>query len=155
MRCGIAAALLLAAAGTTALAADGALFNDSHFHLTNYVQEGSRHVQVVEELLADPAFPNLHFDISWDEVAKYIVRTPDTVKAAAALFERFPDRFVFGTDEVGPKDQPTYLRVYEMYDPLWRILTPATSEKIRLGNYARLFDEARRKVRAWEQANVQ
>jgi len=117
-------------------------------------ERSPRHVQIVEELLADPAFPNLHFDISWDEVAKYIVRTPDTVKAAATLFERFPDRFVFGTDEVGPKDQPTYLRVYEMYDPLWRTLTPATSEKIRLGNYARLFDEARRKVRAWEQANV-
>jgi hypothetical protein len=37
---------------------------------------------------------------------------------------------------------------------LWRALTPATSEKIRLGNYTRLFDEARRKVRSWEQANV-
>jgi hypothetical protein len=41
-----------------------------------------------------------------------------------------------------------------MYEPLWRALTPATSEKIRLGNYTRLFDEARRKVRSWEQANV-
>ena len=41
-----------------------------------------------------------------------------------------------------------------MYAPLWQALTPATSEKVRLGNYARLFDEARRRVRAWEQANV-
>jgi hypothetical protein len=47
-------------------------------------ERSPRHVQIVEELLADPAFPNLHFDISWDEVAKYIVRTPDTVKAAAS-----------------------------------------------------------------------
>jgi predicted TIM-barrel fold metal-dependent hydrolase len=117
-------------------------------------ERSPRHVQIVEELLADPALPRLHFDISWDEVAKYIVESPEKVKAAAALFERFPDRFLFGTDEVAPKDQQTYVRVYEMYEPLWRALTPATSEKIRLGNYARLFDEARRKVRTWEQANV-
>ena len=35
----------------------------------------------------------------------YVVRSPDTVQAVAALMERFPDRFLFGTDEVGPKDQ--------------------------------------------------
>jgi hypothetical protein len=40
MTCGIAAALLLAATGATAVAVDGALFNDAHFHLTNYIQEG-------------------------------------------------------------------------------------------------------------------
>ena len=28
------------------------------------------------------------------------------------------------------------------------------SEKVRKGNYERLFDEGRRRVRAWEQANV-
>ena len=117
-------------------------------------ERSPRQVEIVEEMLGDPAFPHLHFDISWDEVAKYIVASPEKVKAAAALFERFPDRFVFGTDEVAPKDQQAYLRVYEMYDPLWQALTPATSEKVRLGNYARLFDEARRRVRAWEHANV-
>ena len=79
---------------------------------------------------------------------------PETVTASAALIERFPDRFLFGTDEVAPKDSQSYLRVYELYAPIWQALTPATSEKVRLGNYARLFDEARRRVRAWEQANV-
>lgn len=33
-------------------------------------------------------------------------------------------------------------------------LPPETSEKVRKDNYERLFDEARRKVRAWEKANV-
>ena len=91
---------------------------------------------------------------SWDEVAKYVVRTPETVQAVAALMERFPDRFLFGTDEVAPREQAAYLRVYEMYAPLWQALTPATSEKVRLTNYTRLFDKARRDVRAWERANV-
>jgi len=117
-------------------------------------QRSPRHIEIVEALLADPALPHLHFDISWDEVAKYLISSPEVVKNTAALIERFPDRFLFGTDEVAPKDQQSYLRVYEMYAPLWKALTPATSEKVRLGNYARLFDDARRKVRAWEQANV-
>jgi len=113
-----------------------------------------RHVEIIEALLDDPAFPRLHFDISWDEVAKYVVSSPEVVKNVAAVMERHPDRFLFGTDEVAPKDQQGYLHVYEMYEPLWRALTPTTSEKVRLGNYARLFDEARHSVRAWEQANL-
>jgi hypothetical protein len=117
-------------------------------------ERSPRHVEIVEELLSDQALSRLHFDISWDEVAKYLVASPETVKATAGLIERFPDRFLLGTDEVAPKDQSAYLRVYEMYQPLWRALTPATSEKVRLGNYARLFDKARRDVRAWERANL-
>ena len=41
-----------------------------------------------------------------------------------------------------------------MWEPLFAQLTPDASDKVRKGNYERLFDEARRKVRAWEQANV-
>jgi hypothetical protein len=44
--------------------------------------------------------------------------------------------------------------VYEMWAPVWRLLTPEASAKVRKGNYERIFDEARRKVRAWEKANV-
>jgi hypothetical protein len=117
-------------------------------------ERSPRHIDIVEGLLADPALPNLYFDISWDEVAKYVVSTPETVRNTAALIERYPSRFLFGTDEVAPGDQQTYLKVYEIYDPLWRALTPGTSAQLRLGNYTRLFDEARRKVRAWERANV-
>ena len=44
--------------------------------------------------------------------------------------------------------------VYELYAPLWKALTPDASRKVRLGNYERIFDEGRRRVRAWERANV-
>jgi hypothetical protein len=121
---------------------------------TEPAERSPRHIEIITELLSDPALSHLHYDVSWDEVAKYVVRSPETVQAVAALMERFPDRFLFGTDEVAPKDQASYLRVYEIYEPLWRALTPATSDKVRLGNYARLFDRARRDVRAWERANL-
>jgi predicted TIM-barrel fold metal-dependent hydrolase len=57
-------------------------------------------------------------------------------------------------DEVAPTDQSKYLKVYDLYQPLFAALTPEASEKFRKGNYERLFDEARRSVRAWERANV-
>ena len=69
------------------------------------------------------------------------------------LVNRYPDRFLFGSDEVGPTDQAKYLKVYDLYAPLFAKLAPEASEKLRKGNYERLFDAARVKVRAWEKAN--
>jgi hypothetical protein len=69
-------------------------------------------------------------------------------------FNSHPDRFLFGTDNVAPADQATQLRVYHLWDPVWAQLTPEASLKIRKGNYERIFDAARTRVRAWEKANV-
>jgi len=41
-----------------------------------------------------------------------------------------------------------------MYAPLFAALPPDVSEKFRKRNYERIFDDARRKVRAWEAAHV-
>jgi len=114
----------------------------------------STHVDVVERILKDPALSHVYFDISWDEVAKYVVSSPQSITNTARLLNAYPDRILFGTDVVAPPDQPFYLAVYNMYEPLWKELTPETSEKVRLKNYLRLFDEGRKKVRAWEQANL-
>lgn len=96
----------------------------------------------------------MYFDISWSEVAKYVVATPESTRITADLINRYPDRFLFGTDEVAPPDQQTYLRVYDQYEPLWNRLDKQTSELVRKGNYERLFNAARQKVRAWEGAHV-
>ena len=109
---------------------------------------------IVEGIINDPQLSHVYFDISWDEVAKYVVATPESTRNAAALVNKYPDRFLFGTDEVAPSDQEKYLRVYNQYEPLWKLLTPEASEKVRKGNYERIFDEARRKVRNWEQMNL-
>jgi Amidohydrolase len=108
------------------------------------------HAAILESMLKDPAFANLNFDISWTEVAKYIVATPESTQIAANLINRYPDRFLFGTDEVAPHDQEKYLRIYQMYAPLFRLLNKDASEKLRLKNYERIFDQARLKVRSWE-----
>ena len=80
--------------------------------------------------------------------------TSSSTKAVANVINRHPDRFLFGTDEVAPQNQEKYLKVYNQYAPLWSSLDKESSKKVRLGNYTRIFDEARRKVRAWERANL-
>jgi predicted TIM-barrel fold metal-dependent hydrolase len=112
------------------------------------------HAAMLESILSDPALKHVYFDISWDEVAKYIVSTPETLRVSADLINRYPDRFLFGTDEVAPATQEKYLRVYYQYEPLWKGLSPEANSKVRKENYERLFDEGRRKVRAWEAANT-
>ena len=87
-------------------------------------------------------------------MAKYIVHDSSSIAVSVALLNKYPDRFLFGTDNVAPVDQAKHLGVYHMYDPVWKQLTPDASYKIRLGNYERLFDAAKLKVRAWEAANV-
>jgi hypothetical protein len=124
----------------------------AHTGVGRIVRPIKAHVATLDSMLSDPAFSNLYFDISWSEVAKYVVSSPEATQLTANLINRHPDRFLFGTDEVAPKDQQQYLKVYETYRPLFALLTPNASEKLRLGNYERLFDEARSKVRAWEKA---
>jgi len=41
-----------------------------------------------------------------------------------------------------------------MYKPLFDKLTPEAKQKLLRGNYERLFDAARVKVRAWEKAHA-
>jgi predicted TIM-barrel fold metal-dependent hydrolase len=117
-------------------------------------ERSPRHREIVAEILADPSLRHVHFDISWNEVAKYLMASPEAVKFSAELANRYPDRFLFGTDEVAPRDQATYVRVFEDYAPLWQALSPEASEKVRKGNYERIFDEARRRVRAWEKEHL-
>jgi predicted TIM-barrel fold metal-dependent hydrolase len=107
---------------------------------------------IVEGILSDPALRHVYFDISWDEVAKYLLSTPEITRRSAEIINRYPDRFLFGSDVVAPKDTTQYFAVFESYRPLWALLTPDASEKVRKGNYERLFDAARQKVRAWERA---
>jgi len=115
-------------------------------------ERNPNHAVIVEGILSDPALSHVYFDISWDEVAKYILSSPEITRRAAELINRYPDRFLFGTDVVAPKDTTQYYAVFESYRPLWALLTPDASAKVRKGNYERLFDAGRVKVRAWEKA---
>jgi predicted TIM-barrel fold metal-dependent hydrolase len=113
-----------------------------------------RQLPVIEEMVSDPELRHVYFDISWDEVAKYLVATPQSIHRAADVINRYPDRFLFGTDTVAPSIAQAYFGIYDLYKPLWLALIPEASEKVRQANYERLFDEARGRVRVWEKAHI-
>ena len=126
----------------------------AHVGLGRVVRPHEEQAAIIERAVKDPSLRHVYMDISWEEVAKYFTATPESIKRVADLINRYPDRFLFGTDVVAPKSQDAIVAVYDAYAPLWDALTPEASIKVRKGNYERLFDEARRKVRAWEKANI-
>jgi Amidohydrolase len=126
----------------------------AHMGVGRVVRPIVHHAAMIESMLKDPAFNHVCFDISWDEVAKYVAASPESLKISADLFNHFPDRFLFGTDALAPKDSKAYFDTYNDYAPLWPLLTKETSLKVRIENYKRIFDEARRRTRAWEGAHA-
>jgi hypothetical protein len=122
----------------------------AHIGVGRVVRPLDEQAALVEKICNNPALRHVYFDISWDEVAKYATATPESIQRTADLINRFPDRFLFGTDVVAPDSVGAMVEVYKDYAPLWAALTPEASLKVRKGNFERLFDEARTKVRAWE-----
>jgi predicted TIM-barrel fold metal-dependent hydrolase len=133
----------------------GRIVHPAGYGSASYGARTTSHLEIVEGMLEDTSLSHVYFDISWDEVAKYVTSSPQAVKNTAEVINQYPDRFLFGTDVVSPPDKQLYMGVYEMYSPLWKALTEKASTSIRLENYVRLFDQARKKVRQWETANVQ
>jgi predicted TIM-barrel fold metal-dependent hydrolase len=129
----------------------------AHLGLGRVVHPIEEQGKLVSGMLDDSGLAHLNFDISWNEVAKYLHRgydTPDAIARVAAVINRHPGRFLFGTDEVAPRSAQQYFSLYEEYAPLWAALTPQAREQTLRGNYVRLFDAARIKVRAWERAHA-
>ena len=126
----------------------------AHTGLGRVIQPVQDHVGMIESLIDDPTLANLSFDISWDEVAKYAVSSPEATQAAADMLNRHPERFLFGTDTVAPKDAQAYFAVYDMWKPVFDKVDKAALGKVLKGNYERIFDEGRKSVRAWERAHT-
>ncbi|MDV2998836.1 MAG: hypothetical protein N5P05_000442 [Chroococcopsis gigantea SAG 12.99] len=122
----------------------------AHTGLGRTIAPRLNHLGFLAEILADKDLSHVVFDISWDEVAKYVVKDKESVQAWARLLKKYPDRFLFGSDAVAPKNVSAYMKTYYDYEPLWNELDKETAYKIKMGNYERIFDAARQKVRAWE-----
>lgn len=121
-------------------------------------QAGQRppgHIELVDRMLSDPKYRHVYFDISWDEVAKYAISSPGSIERVAAMFDRHPDRFLFGTDNVAPSDIRSNVKVFDMWAPIFARVRPATKQAILFGNYERIFDAARVRVREWERTHAE
>jgi Amidohydrolase len=126
----------------------------AHVGVGRIVRPLEGQADMLERALARPDMKHVYLDISWDETAKYITSSPESVQRVAALINKYPDRFLFGSDVVAPTSIDSPMAVYKAYEPLWQALTPEARQAVLFGNYERLFDAARIKVRAWEKANL-
>ena len=126
----------------------------AHTGVGRVVHPVENHIAMLEDILEDPVCRHVCFDLSWDEVGKYIVASPEATRRTADLINRYPDRFLFGTDTVAPADTAAYYHPYDILAPLWSLLTPEAREKVLKGNYERIFDQGRRNARAWEKAHL-
>ena len=122
----------------------------AHTGLGRFVPPAERHLALLDGMLSDPRYDHVMLDISWDEVARYVVSGEEAVEAWAALIEKHPARFLFGTDSVAPSDWDAYARTHAVYRPLWERLGEDTRAQVQRLNYVRVFDAAVARVRAWE-----
>jgi len=125
----------------------------AHIGVGRVVRPLAEQLDIVERICTDPALGHIYMDLSWDEVAKYATATPEATRRLADTINAYPDRFLFGTDVVAPASVDAMVAVYDAYAPLWALLKPEVREKVLKGNYERLFDQARSRVRAWESQN--
>jgi len=126
-----------------------------HTGLGRFVKPTPDHLELLREMLDSDEYSHVNLDISWDEVAKWVVADDATLDAWAKFLNRYPDRFLFGSDTVAPKSQADYLKAFDAWQKLWERLDPQTAAKVKSGNYARIFDAARVKVRSWEAGHKQ
>jgi len=126
----------------------------AHTGLGRFVSPKKNHVDLLDAMCRDEALKHVHFDISWDETAKWIVKDEQSLSAWADLIKRHPTRFLFGTDAVAPKEKAAFLKTWTDYAPLFQKLSPEASRAIRLSNYERLVDQAKVRVRDWESKNL-
>ncbi len=126
----------------------------AHTGLGRFVGPSEGHVDYLDGMLSDPRFDHVMLDLSWDEVARYVVVDEESLAEWAALVNKHPTRFLFGTDSVAPSSWEGYVSNYTAWVPLFDRLDEGVREQVESSNYLRLFDEARPRVRAWERTQL-
>ena len=94
----------------------------AHTGLGRFVPPAEQHLALLDEMLSDARYDHVMLDISWDEVARYVVSGEQAIEAWAALIGKHPTRFLFGTDSVAPQSWEAYARTHAVYRPLWERL---------------------------------
>ncbi|MNN43691.1 hypothetical protein D3C81_1579390 [compost metagenome] len=146
----------------------------AHTGLGRFVKPTKDHLAIVGRVL--DGCNNWLVDISWDIVQETILHPSPAMPSTEewiAFLDKYQDRVLWGSDTVifgrnkfdgtpsaGMTVTPgklmaaqDYKSVSKILDPVFEKLSPQATAKIKYDNYVRVFNGARLKVRAWEQAH--
>lgn len=96
--------------------------------------------KILDELLKENK--NLYIDLSFVVLENYIMHEGTVCKDWIALIEKYPNRFLFGTDDLGSYKNFTDVK---KYIPLLDALKPETAEKFATKNLEFLLNRALKK----------
>ncbi len=142
----------------------------AHTGLGRFVEPQANHLKIVSHILDE--CPNWYTDISWDLVQDYILKPSGDMPSTDEwrnFLVNYRNRVLWGTDDViysrnnfdfkkgtvalgAPISPEQYAADTVRMDEFKRSIQFGTWQ-MDWSNYVNLFDEARKKVRAWEIAN--
>jgi hypothetical protein len=120
--------------------------------LGRFVAEQPEHLDKVQAMLDKN--PKLMLDISWSQVAKQVMKTPESQKRWGDFIKKNSSRIMFGSDTLSPKDDETWNQTKVAYDELFNQLErdkPGIKHQILNDNYERRFVASRADVRKFEE----
>lgn len=118
------------------------------------VQPYPEHWKYLDAMLADPAFKHVYIDVSWGPIiAPYFLDTPEHLKMTADLIRKYPDRFLYGSDQGATVEWSLVKKNYDVWELLWNEIGPALTRQVAKENYIRIFDQSRKNMRAWVRAH--
>lgn len=143
----------------------------AHTGLGRFVWPTADHLQRVSAIL--DACPNWGTDLSWDLVQNYIVNPKENFpsqKEWVDFITKYQDRLFWGSDtvifkrnKIGKDGKPIigvrmtqeeYLGEPKDMTSIWKAVGPEVTQKVKIGNYVRVFDAARKSVREWEKKHA-
>lgn len=123
----------------------------AHTGLGRYVKARKDHTQLIGNLL--DRYENLFVDISWDLVVDQFFDDQYLHRQWKTFLTNYAKRILFGTDAVAPS-LADYEKTLNSYERIWQELSEESVQDITYNNYKKIFDEARLKVRLWEEGAV-
>ena len=123
----------------------------AHSGLGRYIKARWNHTELLMSLL--DSHPNLYVDISRNIVARQFLKGKALKRKWKNFLETYSQRILFGSDITSPTHDK-YNKAIFLYKKIWRSLSPPALKNITYKNYKRLFDQARLKVRSWEEKEL-
>jgi hypothetical protein len=118
--------------------------------LCRFVNAPDGHTATLRQLLEVDRMKHVHIDLSWSVVAERLTQSPETQAEWVSLIKDHPGRFMFGSDALAPADRDVWNKTYASYNGLLISLPDAVRLQLLHGNYQRLFVDARKRVRSYE-----